>query len=86
MLAQLIPIDEVLFVFEAWTLMVRSSFSELLQPETEVLLFDSSKNEIGKAKLNRVLPSKNPEISPIEITVIDKPNNLKDVKFVMSVN
>lgn len=86
MLTQLIPIDDVLYVFEAWILMVRSDIAKSLKTGTKVFLFDVDKNEIGMAIVNRFLPSKNPEISPVEIMLIDKPNNLKEVKFAMGIN
>ncbi|MBA2655342.1 MAG: hypothetical protein H0U71_09820 [Gammaproteobacteria bacterium] len=78
---QLIPIEEVLYVFESWTLMVKSDFSHFLESGSELLLFDSAKQEVGKAKLNRLLSSRNPNINPFEITVIEKPQDFKQVKF-----
>lgn len=79
---RLIPINEVLFVFEAWTLMVRSDFVGQLEPDMIVCLFDSRKNKIGKVKLNKFLSSRNPEIKPIEVAVIDAPENMKDAKYI----
>jgi hypothetical protein len=83
---QLIPVDEILFVFEAWTLMMQSGLSSQLEPGDEVFLLNSSEEKIGKAMLNKVLPSKNLDVSPIEITLIEMPAKVKEVKFVMKLD
>jgi len=41
MLEQFIPVDEVLFVFNSWTLIVKSNWSHLLELEDKIYLFDS---------------------------------------------
>ena len=86
MTKKIIPIEEVLFVFQSWTLVIKSNLGSTLKPGDEIFLFDYSKNIIGKAKINRFLFSKNPDISPIEIEVIETPTNLKDVKFVNQIS
>ena len=81
MRSKLIPLEDILFVFESWTLMIKSTTELSLEPGVEVVLYDASENKIGKAKINKTLPSRT-DINPFEITVLEKPDNLKDVKFI----
>ncbi len=82
MLNQVIPIEEILFVFNSWTLMINSNKSLYLSPGDQVLLLDVKENLIGEAKLNHFLPSKNPEITPIAISVVSISKHMKDVRFI----
>lgn len=81
-MSQITPLEDILFVFNSWTLMVKSGICEDLIPGAEVDLLNRDKEKIGVASIHKYLSSRNPEISAIEIGVKTEIGNMKDVKFV----
>ena len=79
----LIKLEDILFVFDSWTLMVKSEFGTNMELDSEIDLLDDTEKKLGTAKINRFLPSKNREITPIEISILESPEDMKQVKFVM---
>jgi len=79
--ASLISVEEVLHVFGAWTLMARASESGSLEIGSDLDLFDASRGVIGKAVVRKFLSSRNPEIVPIEISLVDDSTDVKSIKF-----
>jgi len=78
----LIKLEEVLFVFDNWTLMLKSESCSELVPGKNVSLFNEAEKQLGEATLVKYLRSKNPDISAIEIKVNSDLDDLKQVRFV----
>lgn len=78
----IIPLVDILYVFNTWTLMLETSNTINLQANNEICLLDDMQNIIGKAILNQFLPTKNPEIQPISIIEIKSPSDFKKIKFI----
>jgi len=78
----LIKLEKILFVFENWTLMLKSESCSELVPGKNVSLFNKEKKKLGEATLVKYLRSKNTDISAIEIKVNSDLDNLKQVSFV----
>lgn len=82
-MGNLIHLEDVLFVFNAWTLMLNSGDCRGLEAGTNVDLFNSRMEKVGTARLKKyLLGSRNPEISAIEIEVISVETDMKEVKFI----
>jgi hypothetical protein len=77
----LISIEDVLHVFGAWTLMTRASESGQLEAGSDLDLLDGSRVVIGKAVVKKFLPSRNPEIAPVEVSLADDSIDVKSIKF-----
>lgn len=75
----LIQLEEVLFVFQRWTLMFKSEFNSQINAGSNVELFDENQNEIGVGQLGMLLSSRNPAISAIEL---EPKCNLEDFKLI----
>ena len=80
-----IPLEEVLYVFDSWTLMVKAAHCDL-KPGDHVELLDESKNRVGEAVTSRWLSSRNPDINAIAIEITSGPPNPKRIKFVRKLN
>lgn len=78
----LIELEDILFVFEKWTLMVKSEFCEELKPGSKVELFDDSRGKLGDAKLGKFLSSRNPLISAIEVSAQTEIADMKKIRYV----
>ena len=78
----LIKIEDILFVFQKWTLMVNSKFGNQLKPGGRVDLYDETESKLGSATLVKYLSSRNPSISAIEIDVESDVDDLKRVRYV----
>lgn len=78
----LVSVEEVLFVFNAWTLMLRSDGLELINKESKIVLLNKEKAEIGLATVGRILTSKNQNITPVELKLLINPNNIKETKYI----
>ncbi len=75
----LIQLEEVLFVFQKWTLMYKSEFNSQINSGSNVELFDENQNKIGTGELGKLLSSRNPAISAIEL---EPKSNLDDFKLI----
>lgn len=78
----LIQLEDVLFVFQKWTLMIKSEFNEKLNSGVNVELFDDNQNVIGAEQLGKQLSSKNPAISAIELEAKSNLENFKLIKYI----
>ncbi|MFC0156123.1 hypothetical protein ACFFJ4_21810 [Xanthomonas dyei] len=78
---KIIPLNDVLFVFDSWTLIVDQSLCSEMAVGDEFILLDDSKMEVGRARLKSVLPSRNFDLRAIVINVIKGPSDLKSVRF-----
>jgi hypothetical protein len=82
MMSTVIPLKDMLFVFNSWTLIVDSSLCADLSKSTKIELLAENRSELGHACVVQILPSRNPEIFAAAIRVIDGPDDMKEVKFV----
>ncbi len=78
-----VKLEDILFVFGKWTLMLKSNRCDVLVPGEEVELLDENGKKVGDASLGRYLNSRNPEISAIEINGKEMTSDMKSVKYVM---
>lgn len=78
-----IPLKEILFVFESWTLIIDEQYMAELEVGNEVDLLDEAKIKIGHARLDRAVLSRNPDLIAFAISVRNGPDDLKAVKFII---
>ncbi len=76
-----IEIIEVLYVFDSWTLMVRTSSISNLKSGMKVILFDLQGNEIADATIQGFLQFKEPKIKPISLQVSSLNEDIRNAKF-----
>jgi hypothetical protein len=82
MMSTSIPLKDMLFVFNSWTLIIDSSLRAELSASTQIELLSEDRSGLGHAYVEQILPSRNPEILAVAIRVIDGPDDMKAVKFV----
>lgn len=76
------PLKDVLFVFGQWTLMMDSKvFPDGLKPGKAISLFDGDGKSIGNVVVEKLMPSRNPEIVPVQVALQGKDLNMKSVKY-----
>ena len=78
----LIQLEEVLFVFQKWTLMFKSEFNSQINSGSNVELFDENQNKIGTGELGKLLSSRNPAISAIELEPKSNLDDFKSIKYI----
>ncbi len=76
----------MLFVFNSWIIIVSVDYLTMLNSKKFIFLANSDKKVIGEAIINRLLSSRNLDIYPLEISIIEKPINIKEVKYVINEN
>ena len=81
-MSKIVPLNDMLFVFDSWTLILDIDLCAEMAVGDEVDLLDEEKNWIGRARLERILPSRNPNLRAIAINVSQGARDQKAVKFV----
>lgn len=84
-MGELIPLEDMLFVFEAWTLMLRQEVCQGLELGMNIDLFNQHMEKIGSARLYKYLNSRNPKILAIEVDMVSIEQDMKEVKFIKAV-
>lgn len=77
----IVPLADILYVFDVWTLMVRAPEPHDFKAGDRVILLNSDKEPIGEAILRRYLSSRDPNMSGIQIEPLVSPEDFKQVKF-----
>lgn len=80
---EIAAVEEVLFVFNSWTLMVCAPLSPTPGVGIILTLLDKRKDKIGEAVVKKILTSRNPQIIPIEIEAISSIGNFKEIKYIL---
>jgi len=80
-MTKIIPLQDILFVFGQWTLMVSAQDMNGLKIGDHLGLLDEGSSQIGTATVQKFLSSRNPVIQPIEIAPISSPSDFKLVKY-----
>lgn len=82
MYAKVIQLEDILYVFERWTIMLKSDDALCVGLGKEIDLLDQDRRVIGKATVSKFLSSRNVHIVPAEISSVVDPDDFKDVKFI----
>jgi len=77
-----VKLEDVLFVFGKWTLVLKSNKCSALAPGEEVDLLDENGKKVCSVFLLRYLNSRNPGISVMEVSGKEKAASMKSVKYV----
>ncbi|MCP1618572.1 MULTISPECIES: hypothetical protein [Pseudomonadaceae] len=75
-------VEEVLFVFNSWVLMVCAPLSRTPGVGISLTLLDERKDKVGEAVVRKILTSRNPKIIPIEIGVISFFEDFGKIKYI----
>lgn len=78
---KIIPLEDILFVFGEWTLMIRTCELDGLKLGDRLALLNEDAFQIGTATAQKFLASRNPDVQPVEISPISSPSDFKLVKY-----
>ncbi|MGH6922708.1 MAG: hypothetical protein ACRED5_02965 [Propylenella sp.] len=82
MKSRVIALEDILHVFDAWTLIIGSDAAGSLTPGDQIDLLNGRQEKIGEAAVGRFLSSRNPAIQPVELRREVDPQDFKQVKYV----